>query len=88
MIDIKRAMQLAAERGQTLTQSPHDPALCAVQCRRCGYPGRSYDTLIHQYLKQPFGCVPCEWVKRNGRPWPFGEWWTAPAAETQMETTT
>ncbi len=67
---IKRAMQLAAERGMTLVQCPTDEGLARIACNVCGWPHTGFDVLVKRYDLAPHGCHPCQWSAEHGRPCP------------------
>ncbi len=65
---LKRAMQLAHDRGMTLVTLHHTDRLADIFCATCGWPKTHRETVIDQYANEPYGCHPCSWSAEYGRP--------------------
>ncbi len=71
MNHLKRAMQLAHDRGMKLVQCPADAGLARISCNACGWSHTDeYDVLLERYVLAPHGCNPCQWSVEHGRPCP------------------
>ena len=63
---IKRAMQLAIEHGMFYRPILDREDIAEITCIECGWPLVYSETIIEQYVEEPYGCAPCAAVKENG----------------------
>jgi len=56
---IRQAMTLAAARGMKLVTLHHSETCAEIYCATCGWPESHRDTVIEQYVREPYGCGPC-----------------------------
>ena len=59
MSDVRQAMTLAAARGMKLITLHHSERCAEIYCATCGWPEIHRDTVIEQYVLEPYGCSPC-----------------------------
>ena len=59
MSDVRQAMTLAAARGMKLVTLRHSETCAEIFCATCGWPQSHRDTVIEQYVREPYGCSPC-----------------------------
>ncbi len=56
---LKRAMQLAHDRGMKLVPLHHTGRLADIFCAACGWPKTHRETVIEKYANEPYGCARC-----------------------------
>ncbi len=56
---LKRAMQIAVDHGMKLQPLRHTDRLADIFCATCGWPKTHRETVIEQYVNEPYGCACC-----------------------------
>ncbi len=56
---LKRAMQLAHDRGMTYRPIRGREDIAEIFCAKCDWPLIYRDTVIEQYANDPYGCARC-----------------------------
>ncbi len=61
---IRRAMQLAVDHGMRFHPVHSKAGVADIFCAVCGWPLVRRETVVEQYVREPYGCAPCAAAKR------------------------
>ncbi len=67
---IRRAMELAAERGMRFQPVHSRAGIADIFCATCGWPDSYRETKIAQYADEPYGCARCARKAEDEHPRP------------------
>ncbi len=63
---MKRAMQLAVDHGMRFRPVPGREDIAEIFCPECDWPLIDRETVIEQYVREPYGCPHCSKIAKHG----------------------
>ena len=58
-VDLRQAMNLATAHGMKLVTFYRSERCAYIFCATCGWPQEHRETVIEQYIREPYRCAPC-----------------------------